>query len=279
MFDQNIGVMQGRLLKKYNGNFQAHPVGYWQDEFFLAQKIGLNFIEFILDYEKWDNNPLMTSEGRDSIRQISQKTGVKVKTICADYFMIAPLHHSDHDIGSQSRTVFLNLLDAACEIGVTDIVLPCVDNSSLMNEKMSSRLKSHLDVLLPKAEALNINISIETDLGPEEFHSLLERFNSAKLTVNYDTGNSASLGYDIDEEFDAYGSRISDLHIKDRPFKGGSVVLGTGDVDFGKVFYHIKNRKFAAPIIMQAYRDDEGLKIFNAQLNWFKRKFNESSWR
>ena len=144
---------------------------------------------------------------------------------------------------------------------------------------MRTKLQSHLDSLLPKAESLNINISLETDLGPDEFYALLERFNSGKLTVNYDTGNSASLGYNIDEEFEAYGSRISDLHVKDRPFQGGSVVLGTGDVDFEKVFHQIIKYEFSGPIIMQAYRDDEGLKIFHSQLNWLKQKFNELSWQ
>ena len=45
-----IGVMQGRLLPKYQGRYQAHPVGYWKDEFNIASTIGLSFIEFILDY-------------------------------------------------------------------------------------------------------------------------------------------------------------------------------------------------------------------------------------
>lgn len=40
----NIGVMQGRLLPKYQGRYQAHPVGYWQDEFEIANEIGLDCI-------------------------------------------------------------------------------------------------------------------------------------------------------------------------------------------------------------------------------------------
>ena len=42
----NIGVMQGRLLPKYRGRYQAHPLGYWQDEFVVAESIGLDVIEF-----------------------------------------------------------------------------------------------------------------------------------------------------------------------------------------------------------------------------------------
>jgi hypothetical protein len=43
-----VGVMQGRLLLKYQGRYQAHPKDYWQEEFKSAKEIGLNCIEFIL---------------------------------------------------------------------------------------------------------------------------------------------------------------------------------------------------------------------------------------
>ena len=47
-----------------------------------------------------------------------------------------------------------------------------------------------------------INLALETDLPPKDFANLLNKFDSNHVTVNYDTGNSASLGYNIDEEFD-----------------------------------------------------------------------------
>ena len=57
--NNDIGVMQGRLLPKYKGRYQAHPLGYWQDEFYIAKDLGLDCIEFILDYENAELNPLM----------------------------------------------------------------------------------------------------------------------------------------------------------------------------------------------------------------------------
>ena len=38
--------MQGRLLPKFKGLYQAHPKGYWQDEFEIARGIGLNDGDF-----------------------------------------------------------------------------------------------------------------------------------------------------------------------------------------------------------------------------------------
>ena len=59
-----LGVMQGRLLPKYQGRYQAHPVGYWQDEFSVAAEVGLDCIEFILDYNQVEENPLFSHSGR-----------------------------------------------------------------------------------------------------------------------------------------------------------------------------------------------------------------------
>ena len=83
--------MQGRLLPKYKGRYQAHPVGYWSEEFAIAQDIGLDCIEFILDYNDAEQNPLIRPGGIDEIRQAVDSTGVQVKTVCADYFMEAPV--------------------------------------------------------------------------------------------------------------------------------------------------------------------------------------------
>jgi len=95
------------------------------------------------------------------------------------------------------------------------------------------------------------------------------------VKVNYDIGNSASLGYKIYEEFEAYGDRITDIHIKDRAYNGGSVELGTGNVNFDKFLMILKKFKYEGLIIMQAYRDDEGVKIFDKQYDYFKNKFSD----
>ena len=60
--------MQGRLLPKFQGRYQAHPVGYWQKEFWIAQQIGLGCIEFILDFNDAEENPLLKAGGIDEIK-------------------------------------------------------------------------------------------------------------------------------------------------------------------------------------------------------------------
>ena len=88
--------------------------------------------------------------------------------------------------------------------------------------------------------------------------------------MNYDIGNSASLGFDINQELNAYGEIISDIHIKDRLLGGNSVFLGEGDANFDQFFQALKRYKYKGPFIMQAYRDDNGLEVFKKQLKWIK---------
>lgn len=267
-----FGVMQGRLLPKYKGRYQAHPVGYWMDEFAVAKAFGLSSIEFILDYDDVNLNPLLSSEGIEEIKAAVKSTGVKVNTICADYFMEAPLHHSEEAVRLKSQDILKKLIANSSQLDITDIVIPCVDQSSLKSDNDIQIFIESINAVSPIAEAANVNICLETDLAPKPFVSLLDQLPSRNITVNYDTGNSAALGFDCIEEFSCYGERISDIHIKDRKFGGGSVQIGTGDTNFDDFFEALKSIIYNKPFILQVYRDEEGVEIFKKQLVWFKTK-------
>jgi sugar phosphate isomerase/epimerase len=257
---KKIGIMQGRLLPKYKNRYQAHPVGYWQAEFNIAKELGLNQIEFILDYNDVEKNPLMSKSGIKEIKQMIKQTSVKVKSICADYFMEAPFH-SEHQ--KKSEKVLKRLMENAKDLGVIDIVIPCVDQSTLKDEKDINMFVKSINKILPLAKKYGIYINFETDLNPKRFKNLIKKFNHDNIKVNYDIGNSASLGYDPKEEFKAYGKYISDLHVKDRVLNGGSVKLGTGNADFKTVFKLLKEYKFNGNIIMQAAKADDYIDDLN----------------
>ena len=267
--------MQGRLVPKYQGRYQAFPIGMWQDEFKVAKECGLDLIEFILDFNDADKNPLLKPGGVDEIVNISRDTGVSVKTICADYFMEAPLHSNDNKVVEESLKVLEKLLEAAKVLKITDIVIPCVDQSSLKTKEAVDEFVKQVAKIIPIIEKENINLSLETDLAPKPFIELLNKLNSKNISVNYDIGNSAALGFDSDKELELYGDRITDIHIKDRVLGGGPVILGEGNADFVKFFRKLKEFDYQGPFIMQAYRDDEGVEIFKSQLNWIKKYFSD----
>ena len=263
-----LGVMQGRLLPKYQGRYQAFPIGSWKNEFKIAKECGLDLIEFILDFNESEKNPLLYSGGVEKIVNIINDSGVSVKTICADYFMEAPLHSNNNNIAEESYKVLAKLIDTAKILKITDIVIPCVDQSSLKTREAVSRFVKSIKRIIPTIEKEGINLSLETDLAPKPFIELLDKLNSKNITVNYDIGNSAALGFNSYEELATYGDRITDIHIKDRILGGGPVRLGHGNADFIKFFNELKNFNYQGPFIMQAYRDDEGIEIFKKQLKY-----------
>ena len=268
MHVHQLGVMQGRLLPKYQGRYQAHPVGYWQREFALAAEFNLKFIEFILDYNDVEANPLSTAAGLDNLSEVIAKSGVGVRSICADYFMEAPLHRAA--TRDKSALILRGLIEAAPQIGVRDIIIPCVDQASLKTSSDQVELIASLRDFLPLADLNDVNLALETDLGPRDFANLIERFASRRVTVNYDTGNSAASGFRPQEEINAYGHAISEVHIKDRKRGGGSTVLGTGDTNFKEFFRSLDPAAYRGIFIMQAFRDDDGVSIFKSQLEWIK---------
>jgi L-ribulose-5-phosphate 3-epimerase len=271
-FTTHFGIMQGRLLPKFKNRYQAHPLGYWKNEFTIAKEIGIDYIEFILDYNDYEKNPLMSDFGINEIENIIQKTGVGVRSICADIFMEAPLHSDNNFISNTSKEILLRLIENSAKIGITDIVIPCVDQSTLKGKADQKRLIENLTEPINLANKRKINLALETDLAPIPFLDLLNKLNSDVVKVNYDIGNSASFGYDIFEEFKLYGNRISDIHIKDRVLGGGSVVLGSGNANFKSFFEVFSILDFKGPIVMQVYRDDDGIEIFKKQFDWFKLK-------
>ena len=273
--NNKIGVMQGRLVPKYQGRYQAFPIGNWQDEFKVAKDCDLDLIEFILDFNDAEENPLLKSGGVDEIANVSKVTNVSVKTICADYFMEAPLHSSDDKTAEKSFKILERLLETAKALQITDIVIPCVDQSSLETKEAVDRFVEQITKIIPRIEKQNINLSLETDLPPKPFIELLNSLNSKNITVNYDIGNSAALGFDSNEELNAYGDRITDIHIKDRVLGGGPVALGEGNADFTKFFNKLKEFDYQGPFIMQVYRDNEGVEIFKKQLSWIKKYLND----
>jgi len=76
--DNDLGVIQGRLLPKYRGKYQAHPVGYWEEEFEIAKNLELDCIEFILDFENIEENPLIKEGGVDEIIKYIKKTNILI---------------------------------------------------------------------------------------------------------------------------------------------------------------------------------------------------------
>ena len=253
-----IGIMQGRLIHPKGRGIQFFPFEEWEEEFQAAAKIGVDEIDFIFDLDRYQENPLWTKEGVEKIREAIEESGVRVRHICADFFMRRPFFRVSEQARKENVEILQKLLEAAKQIGAINIEVPLVDNSSIKTEEEKETLIQCLKECLPKAKDLGITISLEADLAPKDLLDLAERFADPFLKITYDSGNSSSLGYDSYEEISTYGKYLSNVHIKDRILGGTTVPLGTGNANFDKLFRGLKEAGYQGSFTLQAARQEEG---------------------
>jgi len=269
-----IGFMQGRLSPLIDGRIQSFPWDHWENEFLLANRIGLNLMEWTLDHENIFENPLMTKSGQKKILHLCDLYNFRIPSLTGDCFMQAPFWKASKSDRKLLEETFLAIAHSCNVLGINYIVVPLVDNGSLENHDQEKILVGFLESQINLFSSLNLKIIFESDFEPIKLANFISRLDSNVFGINYDIGNSAALGYDPREEFKAYGNRITDIHIKDRLLNGKSVQLGKGNANFYEILNLIELYEYKDIIIFQAYRDDEGLEIFKEQLRWFHNLVN-----
>jgi len=252
-----IGFMQGRLCDRIDGKIQAFPWRDWESEFPSAQALGLGLLEWTLDQERLNENPLMTAAGQARIRELSARHGVRVLSLTGDCFMQAPFYKE----GGAAREALLAdlraILDASEQVGIRYVLIPLVDNGSLQTQEHESAL---LEGVLPLRQRLvdaGMKIVFESDFGAARLAEFIERLPRDAFGINYDIGNSAALGFSPAEEIGSYGHRIDNVHVKDRKLHGTTVPLGTGDADFPAAFDALHKSGYAGHFILQTARADD----------------------
>jgi L-ribulose-5-phosphate 3-epimerase len=262
-----IGIMQGRLVPPTENRFQCFPRENWDIEFENASKANIDCIEWIYDLYGAGINPLSTDTGIEKIKNFSAKFGVQVLSVCADYFMERTLvRASDSEITERLNTLEW-LMHRCYLLKMNRLVLPFVDASSINNNEELESVIKILDHALTISEETGVEIHLETSLEPNRFAYLLSRLPHPMLKVNYDSGNSSSLGYLPQDEFSAYGDRVGSVHIKDRIRGGSTVPLGEGDADFLSLFECLKNINYSGDFILQVARGIPGDEVNLAKIN------------
>jgi L-ribulose-5-phosphate 3-epimerase len=257
MASDRLGFMQGRLSPLVNGKIQAFPAEHWRDEYPAAEDLGLALMEWTLDHDGLDANPLMTAAGRAEIRALGTRHGVSVETITGDLFMQRPFWKAGGAERDARLADFDRVVDAAVDAGVRIVVVPLVDNGSVE----TGGEEPLLDALLAREDALRsrgLTIAFESDFPPARLASFIARFPAGVFGVNYDTGNSAALGFDCGDEIAAYADRIVNVHIKDRVRGGTTVPLGTGAADLPRAMKRLRASGYRGRYILQTARAADG---------------------
>jgi hexulose-6-phosphate isomerase len=250
--------MQGRLSPQIDGKIQAFPWSHWEAEFSVARKAGFQLMEWTLDADRLYQNPLMLPDGQARIRELVTWSGVRVNSLTGDCFMQEPFWKAPSRRRGQLLTDLAAVLDACSTVGVSFVVIPLVDNGRLEDD---AQRESLLDGLLPQVPELSrrgMAILFESDFATEQLTGLMSRFPDDAFGINYDIGNSASLGFDVQQDLRGYGGRVRNVHVKDRLLGGTTVPLGTGAADFPRVFRELARVGYRGDFILQTAREPDG---------------------
>ena len=186
-----------------------------------------------------------------------EKNNISINAICADYFMTKKLFNESQSELEKNIETMKKLIIQANKLEISMIEIPLVDSSSLKNNQNKEEIKNNLEKVISIAENNNVTIVLETDLNPQDFEEFLTKFEHKSVMANYDSGNSASLGYDVKEELIILKKWIKNVHVKDRIFGGGTVPLGEGHTNFEEFFSTLSKINYSEDIIIQGARQLE----------------------
>ena len=164
---------------------------------------------------------------------------------------------SDSRYSEKLKDDFKAIVNSCNKTNIKLLVVPLVDDGSLTNIHEENTL---IDFLIDQQQYFKrsgIRIAFESDFSPVELHRFISKLDHDVFGINYDIGNSASLGLCPEEDFSFFGDRILNVHVKDRLLGGTTVPLGDGHADFCNVYRLLKSLNYRGNYILQTARADD----------------------
>tara|TARA_B100000029_G_scaffold475456_1_gene518728 strand:+ start:3647 stop:4498 length:852 start_codon:yes stop_codon:yes gene_type:complete len=253
-----IGIMQGRLSPSLMGMQQYFPDETWEMEYGLAAELGFDSIEWVVDSQSFEHNPIFENKGIQRIKALQSRFDISNLTVCADTLKETSFIMGNSQLPLSTARILEKLIMGSTEIGAKSLVIPLVEKNSL--KKLQKDIQRYdwrkaLKPMLDIAESQNLKLAIESDLPAVELKNWIDSINHPSIGVNFDMGNSVALGYSIQDEISELGSYICGVHVKDRKVGGPNVSLGYGDVDFELALQSLNKVSYSGPLILETFRD------------------------
>jgi hexulose-6-phosphate isomerase len=265
-----IGIMQGRLSPRPPGKLQAFPSASWRQEFDRAKELGFDHIEWIFEADRAEENPISSSGGRSTIRRAMLESGVFVRSVCADYFMVHRLAGAGAAAVRENVEVLKQLIERARELGAERILLPLLETAAVDTPELEDEVVASLASAAPFAEAAGIVLGLEMEIAGPEYAALIGRVGHPSVRAYYDVGNSTAQGFDAATDIVPLLSRLFAVHVKDRKRGSSSVPFGSGDANFAGFFATLASSRFDGDFVLQHYFDSDPLGSAKASLDFVR---------
>ena len=215
-------------------------------------------MEWTLDHENLYQNPLLTNEGRAEILHLQSLHDIKIGSLTGDFLMQAPFWKEGQHQNVKLLDQFIDVINACSLLGIGLIVVPLVDNGAIETKREHDIAIYQFNELSDHIDEKNIKIAFEVDFEPQKLKRFIDHFDPRLFGINFDTGNSAALGFNPEQEIELLHSHFKNVHIKDRPLNGQTVALGEGDADFDTIFHLLNLHGYDGNLILQTARANDG---------------------
>jgi L-ribulose-5-phosphate 3-epimerase len=251
-----IGIMQGRLSPA-GARAQSFPRDSWLEEFDRARGTGFDAIEWLLTAEYLDDNPFWSDAAAADLRRATARTGVAVRSVCADCFITRPLVRTTGADLEAGRSLLDRIVARSAELGVAVVAVPILEGNAIHGAADEQVLRDALAAPLARAHAAGVRVGLESDRSATDQRDFITSAGMPALGAYYDTGNAAAAGWDLESDLRVLAPLLCGVHVKDRPRAAASVMLGSGAVAFDRFWPAIVAAGYAGPIVLETPAGDD----------------------
>jgi len=245
----NLGFIQGRLSRPPSRKIlQYFPQKNWRKEFYLANKLNLKYIEYFGERIFNNKNPIWHQKTLTEISKLAKKNKLINYSFCDDFF-INNNFVNFKDFNNYYKKIINNLY----AVNIKVYVLALFEKSALRKNNLK-KFVNRLKILSNSLKKKNIKLALETNISIKLIKKLIKETKSKNIFIVYDTGNRLkknNLQYNEIIELKKY---ICHFHLKDKNWKGDNVILGTGSVDFSKIFKAVKKINYKGNFTFETNR-------------------------
>lgn len=212
------------------------------EAFALAREIGLDGLQVSLGTAQNDMH-LRKTAVQQAFLEASREHGVGIASLA-----IGELNRVPYKSAPETEAWVRDSIDVAKALGCTNVLLAFFGEGDLREDpEGQAEVVRRLRKVAPKAEAMGVNLAIESWLSAEEHLKLIEAIGSPNVKVYYDVANATEMGYDIFREMELLGTE----HLCEIHFKENGNLLGQGKVNFQRVKRSLDKMGYQNWIIME----------------------------
>ncbi len=241
------------------------------DLFRQAAEIGFDGVELDIRAD-WEEEPVMSQEGRDHIKSLSMETGIEVPSLCIGALWSYSPASTEKSLLETSRKIIDAAIGAGADIGCGWILVPVTPSEdAIKHEECQDRWVNEMKRAAPLAEDSGIKLCLENvgrgcGKSAEDLLTLVERIDSAAVMTYYDIGNACAFGHDAVKEIRALAEVIGVVHVKDREAE----LLGQGIVDIPLCVETLRDIDYEGWLILETPATDDPLDAGNFNLQYLR---------